>query len=452
MSRAMLSGKIENVNPTAFFDHSEVQVAWQRIFERRVDRRLDENCIDPIEDPPLEPEMCTGRLQLGSRMARTFEENVSDAFTLRGESRTSNDDKSVSVIFGADLHHDIISSSSETLDLQTLETEEEASRYPDGSTLSDAALFLHSRFRLFPRFHATLGARGSVFFVNMAAREGEAGFDRTLVDAVGAVGLHWELVRGFAWFANGARGVRAPNAEDFAALGTRAQGRYQVPNPDIEPEHSYTADSGFKLESRRHRAHVAGFYTRYVDAIALAPTEVDGQSTTPDGDEYYHSVNASSVTLYGAEASFDVTLIAGFSTFARALLMRGDQFNPPETGLPAETPADRVPPAQAELGARYQPWSAAEIEAFAIMRAPQTRLNDPINIEDNRIPEGGTPGYTTFHARMKYRVNPNVLARLAFDNVTDQLALDHGSGFYRAGFSVTGGVELNFETGAHVTQ
>ena len=40
----------------------------------------------------------------------------------------------------------------------------------------------------------------------------------------------------------------------------------------------------------------------------------------------------------------------------------------------------------------------------------------------------------------------------AFDNVTDTLALDHGSGFYRPGFSVTGGVELNFDTGARTTQ
>lgn len=451
MSRAMLSAKVENKNPTAFFDHSEAQLAWQRIYERRVDRRLDEICIEPVEEPPLEPEACTGRLELQPRMERTFEENVSDAFTLRGEARTSNDDKSVSVIVGADFHHDIVSSSSETLDLQTLGTTKEPSRYPDGSTISDAALFAHSRFRLFPSFHATLGARGSVFFIDMAAREGEVAFDRTITDVVGALGLHWELVQGFAWFANGARGVRAPNFEDFAALGTRAQGRYQVPNPDIEPEHTYTTDSGFKLETRRHRAHVAVFYTRYSGAIALAPTEVAGASTTPDGDEYFHSVNASSLNLYGAEASFDVALVAGFSTFARALVMRGDQFNPPETGLPAETPADRIPPAQAELGARYEPWSSTSFEAFAIFRAPQRRLNDPINLEDNRIPEGGTPGYTTLHARAKYRVNPNVLTRLAFDNVTDTLALDHGSGFYRAGFSVTAGIELELESQARGT-
>jgi outer membrane receptor protein involved in Fe transport len=445
LSRAMISAKVENRNPHGLFDHMEAQLAWQRIFERRVDRRLDEHCVEPMADPPLEPETCTGMLRLTPRMERTFEKNRSDAFSLRGEARVANDARSVSVITGIDLHHDIVTSHVETLDLQTLARTPEPPRYPDGSTVSEAALFASSRLRLASAVHTTLGARGSLFFINMASRDSDDAFSRTLADAVGSIGLHWQLAQGLAWFANAARGVRAPNVEDFAALGTRAQGRFQVPNPDIEPEHSYTSDTGFKLERSPHRAQVGVFYTRYAGAIALAPTVVDGAATTPDGEAYYHSVNASSLDLYGAEASFDVAIVAGISTFARALVMRGDQYNPPETGLPQHTPADRIPPAQAELGARYQPWAGAELEAFAIIRAPQRRLNDPINIEDNRIPEGGTPGYTTFHARMKYRINAHVLTRLAFDNVTDRLALDHGSGFYRPGFSVTGGVELNLE-------
>lgn len=448
MSRAMVSLTLEHRSPGAFFDYAEAQLAWQRIFERRVDRRLDETCIEPTPAPPLEPESCTGRLKLSPAMQRGFEENTSNALSFRAEARSANAAKSVSAIVGLDFHHDIVSSAAESLDLQTLERTKEASRYPDGSTLSDSALFISTRLRVFPDFYATLGARGSLFFVNMAAREAEQPFDRTIVDAVGAIGTHWEFAPGVAWFTNLARGVRAPNVEDFAALGTRALGRYQVPNPNIDPEHSYTADTGLKLERKRHRAHAAVFCTRYTGAIALAPTKVDGARTTPDGDQYYHSVNASSIELYGAEASFDVLLAAQLSTFARALVMVGDQFNPPETGLPAQTPADRIPPAQAELGARYHPWDALELEAFAILRAPQGRLNDPINLEDNRIPKGGTPGYTTLHARLKYRLAPTVLTRLAFDNLTNRLALDHGSGFYRAGFAVTASVEFNLEAGS----
>jgi hypothetical protein len=94
--------------------------------------------------------------------------------------------------------------------------------------------------------------------------------------------------------------------------------------------------------------------------------------------------------------------------------MRGTQTNPAETGLPDETPADRVPPVQGELGLRLSLADNLEVEGFVVARTAQRRLNDPINIDDNRIPEGGTPGYATFHARVKYRPNPAVLTRLSF--------------------------------------
>jgi outer membrane receptor protein involved in Fe transport len=230
--------------------------------------------------------------------------------------------------------------------------------------------------------------------------------------------------------------------EDFAAVGTRAQGRYQIPNRAVRPEHSYTVDAGLKLLKDEHRVHTAAFYTRYADAIVLAPTSVGGALASPEGDAYYHSVNASSADLYGVETALDVYIAAPLALFARGLVMRGVQKNPPNSGLPLVTPFDRVPPAQVEVGLRYRPVTSLELEGFVLGRGPQRRLNDPVNLEDNRIPVGGTPGYATYHARIKAAPAPWILARLSFDNLTNELALDHGSGFYRPGLSVTGSVEL----------
>lgn len=448
MSRAMLSATLEHRRASSIYDSAEVQLAWQRIFERRVDRRFREECIEPLENPPVDPEMCAGKLRLLADGSRSFEDNASNAFTLRAEARKANESKSVSVIAGIDLHHDVVSSRAESLDFVSGTRTAGQARYPDGSTVSEAALFSHLRLRLFPNLHVFAGARGSVFMIDMKGRTGATPsepFERRVADVVGSVGAHWEFAPGAAWVANAARGVRAPNVEDFAALGTRAQGRFQVPNPDVKPEHSYTGDTGIKLSNGVNRAHAVVFYTRYDDAIALAPTTVGGQRFTAKGDEYYHSVNASSLDLFGAEASFDVALTSNVATFARALVMRGTQKNPAETGLPAETPADRIPPAQGELGVRYLPLPSLELSAFVVTRAAQRRLNDPINLEDNRIPVGGTPGYTTYHARAKYRAATGTTFRLAFDNISNRLALDHGSGFYRAGFSVTASLELGLD-------
>lgn len=445
MSRAMVSATLKHRKNGGFYDLAEVQLSWQRIFERRVDRRLDERCIDPVAEPTPEPEDCAGRLQLVPRAERVFEDNSSNAFSLRSELRKANRSGSVSGIAGFTLHHDIVSSETETLDFATQVREPNAARYPDGSTVSEAGVFTHLRLRLAPTLAVFAGARGGLFVVAMEARGGDEptdSFNRTVGDVVGTIGTRWELAPGLAWVLNGARGVRAPNVEDLAAVGARASSRYQIANPDLRAEHSYTADTGLKVSSGRHRAHAMVFVSRYADAIALAPTTVDGESLTAEGDEYFHSVNATSVDMFGAEASFDVGLTQRCSSFGRALVMSGTQFNEAETGLPAETPADRVPPAQGELGLRFQVLDSLQLEGFAVGRAPQRRLNDPVNLEDNRIPEGGTPGYTTYHARLRYTPDPAVMARLSFDNISNELALDHGSGFYRPGFGVTASVEL----------
>jgi len=448
MSRAMASATLRQRRRAGLFDQAEVQLAWQRIFERRVDRRLDEVCIDPVTDPPLEPETCTGRLRLTPDTQRVYEENSSNAFTLRAEARKANRSQSLSAIAGVDFHHDIVASRTESQAFDAAAPVAQEPRYPDGSTVSEAALFGHLRVRVADPLHVFAGVRGALFVVDMNGRDGEEPaepFTRTVADAVGSLGVHLELAPGFALVANGARGVRAPNVEDFAALGSRAGGRFQIPNPDVRPEHSYTVDGGIKLQKRRHRAQASVFFTRYADAILLAPTTVGGESESPEGDAYYHSVNAGSVDLVGAEGSFDLALTTRIATFGRVLAMRGTQYNPAETGLPLETPADRIPPVQGELGLRYLVDEKLQLEALAIARAPQRRLNDPINLDDNRIPEGGTPAYATYHARFRYQPDPAVIARISFDNLSDELALDHGSGFYRAGFGASGSLELTLD-------
>jgi hemoglobin/transferrin/lactoferrin receptor protein len=77
-------------------------------------------------------------------------------------------------------------------------------------------------------------------------------------------------------------------------------------------------------------------------------------------------------------------------------------------------------------------------------RAPQRRLNDPVNLDDNRIPAGGTPGYVTYNLRGRL-VQDIFTLRLALDNITDELVLEHGSGFYRAGFSVMASLEVRVD-------
>ena len=51
----------------------------------------------------------------------------------------------------------------------------------------------------------------------------------------------------------------------------------------------------------------------------------------------------------------------------------------------------------------------------------------------------------TFHSRVRYQATPATLVYLALDNLTNRLVLEHGSGFYRPGFSATLGAGLTLE-------
>jgi outer membrane receptor protein involved in Fe transport len=128
--------------------------------------------------------------------------------------------------------------------------------------------------------------------------------------------------------------------------------------------------------------------------------------------------------------------------FAVALAVLGTQTNPEGLELPTETPADRVPPPQGTLGLWVDALDDLHAEAFASGALRQDRLNDPTNLDDNRIPEGGTPGYVTVHARLAWRASRELTMRLALDNVTNQLVLEHGSGYFSPGLNAMLGADF----------
>jgi outer membrane receptor protein involved in Fe transport len=420
------------------------RLAWQRLSERSETRSLNENCLS---EPDSEPEDCTGRLRLDPSDSLTIERNRSDAFTAAVELESRSSDERLMLVVGADAVHDIVSSEAEQDDFGTGAMSPAPSRFPDGSTWTETGIFAQLGVDVTPRLGASAGLRGSAFVLDVTPRSAEnggpsPGFERTFLDFASEIGLRFTIAERFAWFANAGRGVRAPNVQDFATLGPRALGRFQLPHPEIEPEHTYSADTGFKLTAKRHQALLSVFYLHYDDAIVVAPTTLDGASVTPEGDEYVTSFNAASIEIYGIEAGADVAIVSPAAAFGRLLAMVGTQRNPPNSGLPLETPADRIPPVQGDLGIRLAPEPSWEVELFASGRAAQRRLNDPVNLDDNRIPDGGTPGYVTLHAHFAWRAEPRLLTRLLLDNLSNRLVLEHGSGFYRPGFSGTVVAEL----------
>jgi outer membrane receptor protein involved in Fe transport len=430
LQRTMASVTLINKHRGSSLSKTLLTFSWQRLREELFRRDLDEND--------------QGVLEAAKR--RVHEQNQADAFTIRGESQWVSANRNLGGVVGAEMVNELVTSSGETITVADHSSKVRASRYPNGSVATQAAIFGQMEYNWTKKIRTHVGARLSMFALNIAAREGEGddvspAFQRALLDGSLNAGGSWEFIPGTRWVANAGRGVRAPNVQDFSALGPRAGGRFQLPNKDVQAEHSWSVDTGLKIRVGAFRASTFLFYLRYDDAIALAPASLAGKNQTDNGQDYVKSVNALRVDVVGTESDWNWRLTNLVSFYGSWFSILGTQTNQSASGTPPSTPADRIPPAQGTIGFHWNIVPVWSLDSFVRFRMRQSRLNDPINLEDNRIPEGGTPGYISFHLRSAWRLYKGWKARLAVDNLTDQRILEHGSGFYQPGLNVTLGLD-----------
>lgn len=424
--------------PEYGIDRMLVMIAWHGLAETLKRRDMDEDCLTSL--PSESGEECAGGRRLRPATSLATEHNRSDTLTARAEVQAGRADHAVGGVVGVEVVHDIVTSSAREYDYASATSTDDASRYPDGATMTQAGLFGRLETRVGRRVRVHVGTRLSGFSVGLGASQAaSAGTSFHAFDATVTSGASLELTPGVRLVANFGRGVRAPNVDDFAGIGARANGRVKVPNADLASEHSLSVDGGLKARLRGLATELYVFGVTHEDAIVLAPTE----RRAPDGASIVRSENAARIDYVGTEGQLSIDVVrARLGLFARWLALIGKQKNSGATAPPAETPADRVPPAQVALGVWGMILNELRTEILVLARAPQRRLNDPINLDDSRIPVGGTPGSVTANLRARYRPSPATAVRLTLDNIADTLVLEHGSGYYRPGFGAT----LSLET------
>ncbi len=444
--RSMVSATWIQRSRRGWLARTLIRLSWQRLSEDVLRHDYDQPCMVGNAAADIALDHCSD-LRLFPATTVEHEQNRSDRFDLQTEFRTRTSDHGLSLIAGSNFSFDWITSRAWQHKLDTGQSFEQPERYPHGSSQSQLGLFVQGQLEPAPSWRFYAGLRGSLFVLAIEPRRiAPAGqnlqMHLALPDAALTVGVRWEPLAGLALVSNVARGVRAPNVQDFATLGPRAGGRYQIPNDSVQAEHSLSFDWGIKLHRAEVEAESFVFFLRHHGAIGLAPTTSNGQSHTPMSERYYTSVNASSVEVYGVEGSLRIPVSSQMGLWGNYLAVMGTQYNLEGLDLPLTTPADRVPPPSGTLGFWVEPRPNLHLAAFVRGYLAQDRLNDPINLADNRIPEGGTPGYLTLHTRLGWQANRALMVRLALDNLTNELVLEHGSGFYAPGFNATAGLDV----------
>jgi hemoglobin/transferrin/lactoferrin receptor protein len=150
------------------------------------------------------------------------------------------------------------------------------------------------------------------------------------------------------FFVNAARGFKAPAPSQVNTGFTNpAQGYRSISNPNLKPETSETIEAGVRWSGERVDASLVGFDSDFEDFIEQATV---GGGFTPLNPAIFQFVNLSGAEIYGAEASLEVRLGAGFKVNTAASFARGDATN--NAGV--ETPIRSVDPVKVVSGVEWR--------------------------------------------------------------------------------------------------
>lgn len=341
---------------------------------------------------------------------------TTDGFSIKAD-RQWRENRLLSV--GAEWYRDRVDSFRFRTNTRTGAISARPSRFPDGSTMRQAGLFVTEDWQLTPAFDLLYGLRYSRIETELPPTPQSAvGVKIDNDDLSGQIGFNYALEDDLRLVANLGRGFRAPNVFDLGVFGDRPGNRFQIPNPELEPERVTSIDVGFKFGGEALSGEALAFRSRYRDKIT---TVLTGERL-PNGRLVVTSENAVEQTLSGIEAGFDWRPDDTWRGFGSLTWTRGD-----ETVDGRRDPADRIPPLQGRLGAEWRHSERLRFEGWTYFAARQDRLS-PRDRIDPRIDPDGTGGYATLNARIAWSAAPGLDLALRLENLTDKRYRDHGSG------------------------
>ena len=354
------------------------------------------------------------------------------------------------LITGIDYYRDWIGSRGQRETLSTPgNIQSRRGRYVDDARYSQFAFFLTDRIDL-GKLAIDLGGRATTWTASIPDDPSNQvpELETSATAIVGSAHARYLIGNGLNLTAGISQGFRAPNIDDYSATGCSGQG-YDLPNPDLKPERSFTAEGGLKFDMfGLLHGQVFYAYTRLGDTIVRQTTggrfqcgtDQNGMPVLVDATQ---RTNADAARIHTIEGQLTGEL-ADFRLTAWLAWAHGTV----DTASGTSEPLSRVPPLNGYLALRYQRNQARFfVEAFARWASSQSRLSARDKSDRRICPNGangctGTPGWFSFGLRAGYRPWRRMRVLLTAENLADQNFRWHGSGFDNPGINIGAGLEF----------
>ncbi len=360
---------------------------------------------------------------------------VDGVFTVHANAQATIRTGGARVTAGVEVARDDVESRTDTT--RNMATTTGRGRYVGGSSYLTGGAYALWQQRVGSRVLFEAGARAALVSATAPATSTDPALDVTLVAPVGGVGARVLLTRDVALMANALGGFRAPNLDDYQALGSGARS-FDVPNSDLGPERSWTADLGVRVARPTWTAQAFVYGALLDGAVVRVPSSLNGM-TMVDGRRVFTRANASDGVMWGAELDAGYRPRTGFQAALGAGYTWAEADTPQEDGSVVREPLAKVPPAfgRASVGWR---WTDAWVELLATGMLPQTRLAASDREDVRLCPQGPAActqvdGYVAFALRGGVRPHRLITVAAAVENLLDTAYTPFGGGYPAAGVS-----------------
>ncbi len=381
--------KYTTANPTNWYDMANFHLAYQKITDNRYSQPLS-----------------------GSRT--DTEQNNSELLSMQADWNKALDDDSL-LVYGFDTYIDTISSARQRVLTDGTDVPRDP-RYPDQSKMRQIAIYadLHQYVN---DHEFTVGGRFSDYDIDLNSPQ-IANDQLSLTDLTWHASWLYKINEADRVFVNIGRGFRPPNIFDLGQVGERSGNRFNIINPNLDPESVLSFDLGYKHAGNGWQAEIVGFVSTYQDVI----TSVETGEVTTDGLDVVQSQNINEVDIYGIESELNYYFNNGGHLFANVTYTRGTEESEDDEG-----PADRIPPTFGVIGYQQDLNNQWNVRSQVRFANTQDRLSAR-DLRDVRINPFGTGGFVVYDTHFTWQPAINSQIRLGVENIFDKKYREHASG------------------------
>ena len=389
-----------------FFDYAKLEIAGSSNLLKQLDVTLS------LQQGKEQ----RSSIKNGSNIKLLEEDNITTAgFTVNAQSQIN---KNYTVNTGVEIYHDWVKSTRADLNILTTSAITKRGLYPNNSRYGNLSFYSLHNIKV-KNFVLNGGLRLNSFAISIKDTFAE---EVKLTPAAFVVngGVLFSISKAHNLYANFSTGFRAPNIDDLGTLGI-VDFRYEIPTANLAPEKSANFEVGYKFKTNTTRLKVALFYMQLYNLIIR--NKIPNEFIS--GYQVYSKQNAENAFIKGFEVEMQQLVGNFLKVTASTAYAYGNNTSKQE-------PLRRVPPLNARLVMGYAK-KKFFINTEFIITAKQDRLAQG-DIDDNRIPQGGTPAWQVFNIYGGYQI-ANFQLNLGFQNITNEDYRTHGSGINAIGRS-----------------